>query len=142
MKKFVWWIPTLCFFVANFYLSSLSWQDVRNKVGWIKEIPQKQNFKLRHILQYGPPTVTTAVALSKTVPGLPHLKVCLVAVAIVTADGAFEEIHQSFVPSRIPAAKDMVWNLIGALVGALAYHLFVLWRQRRRDQRSRESGAS
>ena len=123
MKKYIVFFPALLFVSFNFYLSSLTWSGVRQKVGWVKNIPQKESFKVRHIVQYGPLSFSISYGLSRAFLSMSRGKVFLLSVFLGTLDGAFEEIHQKFVPSRIPDLIDVFWDFLGALTGALFFQL-------------------
>lgn len=41
------------------------------------------------------------------------------AVVLATLQGAFDEVHQAFVPKRFASVGDLVADLIGATIGAL-----------------------
>lgn len=56
------------------------------------------------------------------------------SVAIASAYGVTDELHQAFVPMRVPDVMDWVVDTVGALFGALA--AFSL--DERRERRSRQ----
>ena len=116
------WAPVLVFTILNVYLSVMTWEDVRSTIGWVKNIPQKTNFKLRHIVQYGPQTFYLAWLCVRTF-SLSHKVALFIGIAYVVIMGALGEVIQSFTPSRIPSFYDVMWNLVGGLVGAAIYLL-------------------
>ncbi len=111
------------FISVNFYLSSLTWSEVRQNVGWVRNIPQRESFKVRHIAQYGPLAFSISYGLSRAFVSMSKKKVFVLSVLFGTMDGAFEELHQKFVPTRIPAWIDVFWDFLGALTGALCFQL-------------------
>ncbi len=55
----------------------------------------------------------------------------LLAIAVATAYGASDELHQAFVPGRTPDVLDLLADLVGASLGAGAV-AFLRRRRRRR----------
>ena len=123
MKKYVYFSPAVLYILFNFYLSSLTWSEVRRDVGWVKNIPQKESLKIRHIVQYSPLSFSISYGLSRTFLSLSGNRIFFLSIIIGTLDGAFEEIHQSFVPSRIPSLIDVLWDFLGVFVGASLFKL-------------------
>jgi VanZ family protein len=54
----------------------------------------------------------------------PLLKRVLVITAMVAAYGAFDEIHQSFVPARDASLSDLAADTIGGLVSAIIFSVY------------------
>jgi len=125
------WLPVGAAVALNFYLSELSWEEVRTSMGWVKEIPQTTNFKFRHIVQYLPQALLWINALRHNTR-LEARSVALVALIAVTITGGLAEVHQAFVPSRIAAATDVLWNFIGGLMGVGLYMIFIKVSNRHR----------
>ncbi len=131
-EKFIylWWLIPISLIGFNFWLSGLSWEEIREGLSWVRNIPQSTNFKLRHILQYGPLAALTAHACRRTTRL--SLNQCLIVGLIVSSlSGAFEELHQSFIPGRIAAVKDIGFNVVGAAVGVVLYYFFSNWHLKR-----------
>lgn len=102
--------------ILNFWSSSLTWSEVREKMPIMRRIPQREGFKVRHILQYGSQAaLLMALIESSTVMVAPQS--AMVALAVVSLDGAFEELHQLVVPTRIFAVMDILFDVLGAFVG-------------------------
>jgi len=123
MKKYIVFFPALLFVSFNFYLSSLTWSEVRGNVGWVRNVPQRESFKVRHIVQYAPLSFSISYGFSRAFSSMSKSKVFILSVFLGTLDGAFEEVHQKFVPTRIPALIDIFWDFLGVLTGALLFQL-------------------
>lgn len=52
----------------------------------------------------------------------------LVAIGLGIAYGIADEIHQSFVPGRVPDVTDVVADALGVIAGVLLYRFFKLRR--------------
>jgi VanZ family protein len=52
------------------------------------------------------------------------LATVVLALGIVAAYGALDEIHQAYVPGRTPDFGDLAWDVAGGLTGVAAYTLF------------------
>jgi VanZ family protein len=61
-------------------------------------------------------------------------RVVLVAVALATAYGITDEVHQAFVPGRSPDPRDVVADAVGATAGAFGYYVVARLRARRRGR--------
>jgi VanZ family protein len=48
----------------------------------------------------------------------------VLALGIVAAYGALDEIHQAYVPGRSPDFSDLAWDVAGGLTGVTAYTVF------------------
>ena len=51
----------------------------------------------------------------------------LVALAVASAFAALDEVHQAWLPGRVPTVGDWVADMIGATIG-LAVGIWVWWR--------------
>ena len=72
--------------------------------------------KLVHVTMYGVLAWLTARAFD-----LPVMRAAIVAFAVVATFGALDEWHQRFVPGRTTDAADLVADIVGAGVGAIAF---------------------
>lgn len=72
--------------------------------------------KVVHVIAYA---VLGVLVRSGLGPGLhrPLVATCA-TVLIVTAYGAVDEVHQSFVPGRSPSVADGIADAVGAILGA------------------------
>jgi len=114
------WILLLVLVILDILLATWTWQEVRESIGWVKNIPQKTDFKLRHIIQYSPQAFLLALGLERFKFSLP--KRTLLAILGITLIGISTEIIQSFIPTRIPALMDVFWNCFAATIGAFVYY--------------------
>lgn len=123
LKKEAHWLAVILAILLNYSLSALSWEEIRIHLGWVKNIPQQTNFKLRHIIQFAPQVWIWTYCIRKSFAvRLQHA--VIFAWLAVTLNGAAEEIHQAFVPSRICALRDVLWDSLGALVGLVTCVVF------------------
>jgi len=121
-KLALWFLPYFICIGLNHWASSLTWNEVREKLPLIKTIPQRKGFKSRHIIQYGSQAGVAAMALTRTTT-LGPTNSLYVALWLVSFDGLLEELHQVYVPSRIFSVKDIIYNILG---GGVDY-LFILY---------------
>ncbi len=72
-----------------------------------------------------------------TVPGRPHWWVALTAVALASAYGITDELHQAFVPGRLCDPADWLTDTLGASLGATLAAILVRGdgRREKRDGR-------
>jgi VanZ family protein len=70
-----------------------------------------------------------------------HFGWALVAVGIVTGYAALDEFHQSFVPGRGAAVRDVLLDTAGGVAAQLVAALFMLWGDVRARQREKRSEA-
>lgn len=110
-KKIYYWLPTLAWMGLIYYLSSyhaitasvVSWQDFTIK-------------KSAHVIIYFVFAVWVYRSLKFTTP-LTKTKLIFWTIVFVAVYAASDEIHQSFVPTRNPALRDVLIDVIGASVG-------------------------
>ena len=126
--KYIYWAPVLLLSVLNLYLSCLSWQEIRDQFFYVKIIPQSTGFKLRHIVQFAPLSLFSCFAFIKTTQ-LKLKKIYLYSFLIVFIEATLSEILQIFAPNRISAMMDILWSVLGGLIG-LFISYFVLKIQR------------
>jgi VanZ family protein len=114
------WIPPLIWAAVVFALSSLPGSS-------LPDLGFKAQDKFAHALVFGTLSGLVLRALWGTRFQSKPLVAMGVAVAIATAYGVSDEIHQSFVPHRAPDVLDVVADGIGALLGVL---VFAAWSRR------------
>jgi VanZ family protein len=88
--------------------------------------------KLAHGVAYALLVVLLGRALHGAPRGVPP-RLAVVAALLAVAYGAFDEVHQSFVPGRTASWLDLVADAVGASLGAAAMAA-------RRPRRGREGG--
>jgi VanZ family protein len=115
----LFWIFLILFTVIDIYLAAVPWQEIRDTIGWVKNIPQSTNFKLRHIVQYTPQVLVLAYFSQSLFKN--RLRVVCYNVLIVTVLGILTEVVQYFTPSRIPSLLDIFWNTFAAVLGGVIF---------------------
>ncbi len=115
-KCFLFWIPVLLISLLIIYLSTLTWGETREVVGWVKHIPQKTDFKFRHIVQFAPLGIFAYIALYKTTE-LSRRKRYLLSFVYVSMVALLSELIQYFIPTRIAALTDAIWSVTGGVIG-------------------------
>jgi len=123
-EKFIYWLPLYFFIFVNLFYSICSWEEIRDHIGWVSVIPQKTNFKLRHLFQYVPQGfyVSTLVFL---ILKKSHKKAILCGISFVLLQGALSEFLQNFTSSRIPSFIDIGWDLLAGILGSVLASLVI-----------------
>ena len=127
MRIFLWFLLFLCV-LGDIVLATWSWVEVRETIGWVKNIPQSTGFKLRHVFQYSPQSFLCAFCLEQF--NLNLKRRVLLSILTITMIGILTEIIQMFIPSRIPALLDVMWNFIAAIIGATFYLCLIKYKSR------------
>lgn len=83
--------------------------------------------KALHALEYGVFTLLLAAATSTVRNPRVNSRAALIAFTVAALYGLTDELHQTFVPSRVGDSLDFVWDVVGAAVAAAAFHV---WRSR------------
>jgi VanZ family protein len=113
------WIPPALYLLLIFVLSGMSHPP----------IPLGIQGNILHYPEYAVLGFILARALQGGRPGLPKAPTLLLALLLSVFFGATDEIHQAFVPNRIPDLSDWYHDSAGAAAGVLAWWL---WRWLRR----------
>lgn len=79
------------------------------------------NDKFLHFAEYAVLAFLVTRALMLLRPSASPRALSLVAIALATAFGATDEIHQYFVPNRDASFYDLIADFIGSAAGAMAY---------------------
>jgi VanZ family protein len=128
MKKEVfWWILAIliCFIIFNFTASSSSTgSNTQHIIGKITGLDDKHaatlNFVIRkttHLTIFGLLGICFYMALRK--------RKFLIAWGLTTLYAASDEYHQSFMPGRTAAVKDVILDSCGSIVAILIVRFFV-----------------
>ncbi len=124
-----WWFFAL-FVILDFYYAFASWEDIRKSIGWIKHIPQKTDFKIRHIVQFSPQAIWLYWIFF--VRQNRSLKVSFIlSFLIISLIGALSEAIQILSPTRIPTFQDVFWNVVAALIGSSFSYLYFRYKKAR-----------
>ena len=92
---------------AIFYVSGLS----------IAPLPEEVSDKTGHFVAYAGLGLLCVRAVGGGLPCRVVLRVAALALAIAAAYGAFDEIHQWFVPGRSADIRDWFADVSGVLIG-------------------------
>lgn len=115
IKKILKWIPAVLVFCLSFYLSNQS------------QISQMPTFlyadKVVHFVFFS--FLSFCVAFACNVRGNRFREIILPSVLVIIYS-IFDEIHQSFIPSRDASIGDLLVDFLGAIIGAMLF--FVLMR--------------
>jgi VanZ family protein len=105
------WIPPLLYMFVIFYLSSES-EPLPAVTAHVWD-------KLLHTIEYTGLAVLVARALAGE--GASGVSAILLTVVFVSAYGASDEWHQSFVPLRTADVADWLTDTVAALLGSILY---------------------
>ncbi|MBI4064139.1 MAG: VanZ family protein [Elusimicrobia bacterium] len=112
-------------YALDLYLGGLNQRQLR----WARVVPSQDNFKLRHLVQYGPQAALAATALRVSYSFAPAR--AAVAAAFLTGSvGSLSEYRQKFVPTRFFLWSDVLWSFIGSCFGSVLYWLACLLARR------------
>jgi len=110
-----YWLPPLLYLVLIFLLSGMSSPPL--PVGW--------DGNLLHYPEYAVLGLLLARALEGGRRAAPLLPFLVGAFLLAVVLGALDELHQSFVPGRMPDPVDWFHDAVGAAAGAAAWGI---WR--------------
>lgn len=105
------WAPVAAWMAVIFAASSLPGSSVPG--GWSVQ---------GHLAEYA--VLGALLVLALRVPGRGRLALLLAAIALGSAYGVTDELHQAFVPGRTPDVLDWAADTLGAAAGAT---LAVTW---------------
>ena len=115
-----YWLPPLLYLALIYLLSDMSRPP----------LPGDWDGNLLHYPEYAVLGFLLARAFQGERPGGPSLPSLLGAFLLAVVLGALDEVHQSFVPGRMPDPADWLHDTVGAAFGAAAWGV---WRWARRD---------
>lgn len=111
MRRLSLWLPPLAYMGVIFYLSSQSQP--------LPELTEHVWDKALHAIEYAGLGLLVVRALRGE--RLPWGAAIVVTIAIVSAYGASDEWHQSFVPMRDADVRDWMVDTLGAAIGSMVY---------------------
>lgn len=118
-RRFVaYWLPPILYLGLIFGLSSMS----------SPPIPKGINQDLLHYPEYAVLGFLLARALQQGRHGRTSAGLLALTVGLCTIWGVSDEMHQAFVPGRVPDLLDLWHDFIGACAGAAAFGAWKLWR--------------
>ena len=129
-----YWAPMLAWMSAIFVLSSLTPTEIERASASVRDAGL--SFLARqvtaHTVEFGVMAVL-AFRLFRTYTGRTAL-VWVWVLAFTVGYAATDELHQAFVPGRVPSWTDVAYDSIGAALGVIAAEL-VVWGRRRSGER-------
>lgn len=115
MIKIVWlWLPVIIYCIFIFYLSSLPRLPVE-----VPSLPFSD--KILHGIEYAILGLLLTRPIFILRPGLSPSALILITVSIATIYGVSDEIHQAFVPGRMPNFWDVMADFFGSYIGTFSY---------------------
>lgn len=115
MAKFLrYWAPFLAYLVLTFVLSGMSSPG----------IPFSMDSNSLHYPEYAVFAFLLTRALHSGKRGYPPAQVGAAALLLSGLWGLSDEVHQAFIPERVPDAGDLFHDVIGAAAGIAAFYLF------------------
>ena len=108
------WLPVIVYMAGIFYVSSLHQAP----------LPGNVSDKSAHGLAYVGLGLLTTRASARGLPARLSWRAALMAVAIVSAYGASDELHQLFVPGRTADIYDLFADMTGAVAATAACWLW------------------
>ena len=116
MAKFLrYWAPFLAYLVLTFILSGIS----------SPTIPFNVDSNLLHYPEFAVFSFLLVRAIHSGKQGLPSASVAASAVILSALWGLSDEVHQAFIPERVPDVGDLAHDVIGAAAGAGLFYLFL-----------------
>jgi len=114
----LYWLPPVLYLALIFTLSGMSHPP----------IPAAVDQNLLHYPEFAVLAALLVRALAGDRRGFPGWGVLLAALVFSSVWGALDELHQAFVPGRVPDPLDWWHDTVGAVAGAGLWGLFRRWR--------------
>ena len=123
LARWLWrWGPALVLMAGIFLASSRNKASIPDFGAW--DWPVK---KSGHFLVYGLLGLAYFRGLAAGRPAAPRWRLALLAVGMVAAYGATDEVHQVFVPGRGAHATDVLIDSLGAAAALAAWLCLSAW---------------
>jgi VanZ family protein len=107
------WLPPLIYVVLIFAVSGTS----------SPQVPFNIDSNLLHYPEYAALSFLLIRAIQSDKPGVPSILQNFLALLLSALWGFLDEVHQAFVPGRVPDAADFLHDAIGAAIGLSAFFL-------------------
>jgi VanZ family protein len=107
------WLLPILYLLLTFVLSGMS----------SPQVPFSVDTNLLHYPEYAVLSFLLIRALHAGKPGLPSLFKFLLTFLLAAVWGFLDEVHQAFVPGRVPDILDLFHDAIGALFGLAFFFL-------------------
>ena len=114
MARFVrYWLPFTIYLAVMFTLSGMS----------SPPIPFNFDSNSLHYPEFAVFSFLLVRAIHGETPGLPSPSAALGTLFLSGLWGLSDEIHQAFIPGRVPDISDLAHDLIGSAAGLAAFYL-------------------
>jgi len=122
-----YWLPLLLYLAATFVLSGMSSPPV----------PFNLDSNSLHYPEYALFSFLLLRAIHAAKPGMPSAWAVGSSLLLSGLWGLSDEIHQAFVPGRVPDVNDLIHDLVGAAAGIAAFFSFkyISLKHKRRMER-------
>ncbi|WP_058486429.1 VanZ family protein [Defluviitalea phaphyphila] len=107
---FLYWIPAIIWMCVIFILSSMTGNDLQ------RTFPFFSDFNWGHFVAYFILAITYYIGLFKKVK---KPRIFYIIILLCVLYGITDEVHQFFVPTRVPDIKDLFSDTIGSITASL-----------------------
>ena len=115
MARFIrFWLPFTIFLITTFVLSGMS----------SPAIPFNLDSNSLHLPEFALFSFLLIRAIHGGRPGRPSISAALGTLVLSGLWGVSDEIHQAFIPGRVPDINDLARDLIGSVIGLAAFYLY------------------
>lgn len=119
MRRFaLYWLPPIIYLTLIFTLSGMSHPPM----------PSIVDGNYLHYPEYAVLAALLLRAMAGAKRGFPGWGLLLLALLLSSVWGALDELHQAFVPGRVPDPSDWWHDTLGAAAGAGLWTLWAKWR--------------
>ena len=112
MQRYKYWLPPILWALIIFTFSSFPTVETSDFFLWDFLIK-----KSAHLIEYGVLAILLYRAMINS--DMEKKKAIIYSIIIAGLYGVTDEFHQSFIPGRGPAARDVAIDTIGATIGIL-----------------------
>ena len=120
-KFLIYWVPMLVWMAGNFFTSSLTPMETGVLTS---RLPSLINEVSIHTGEFAVLSVLTFRVL-RAYGSMQTSMLWIVTLMVSIIYGVTDELHQSFVPGRVPSWIDLGYDMLGALVGLITVELAI-----------------